>query len=52
MVKKGRAKEEAEAGIDLLITVVECVDGAKLSIGTHDGLTAVRLQADLNVPQL
>ncbi|UCD50409.1 MAG: hypothetical protein JSW27_23155 [Phycisphaerales bacterium] len=50
MVKKGKTKAEAEAGIDLLITVVECIDGAKLDIGTRDGLMAVKLQAQLNLP--
>jgi len=50
MVKKGRTKTEAEAGIDLLVTLIECVDGAKLDIGTRDGLMAVKLQVQLNFP--
>ena len=51
MVKKGKAKEEAEAGIDLLTALIDCVDGVKLSIGAHEGLMAVKLQARLNVPR-
>ena len=39
MVKKGSTQEEAETGIDMLITVVKFVDHVKLSIGTHEGLT-------------
>ncbi len=51
MVKKGKTQEDAEAGIDLLITLVKCVDRARLSIGTDEGLTQVGLQVRLNVPQ-
>ena len=51
MVKKGKTQTEAAAGIDMLITLVGCVDGAKLDIGTRDGLTAVKLQAQLNLPR-
>ncbi len=49
MVKKGRTQEEAEAGIDMLITVVRLVDRAKLSLGTHEGLTRGRLEIKLNL---
>ncbi len=48
MVKKGSTQEEAEAGIDMLITVVKFVDSVKLSIGTHEGLTQARLEMKLN----
>ncbi len=51
MVKKGKTQEDAEAGIDLLITLVKFVDRARLSIGTDKGLTQVGLQMRLNVPQ-
>ncbi len=51
MVKKGKTQEDAEAGIDLLITLVQSVDRARLSIGTDEGLTEVGLQVRLNVPQ-
>jgi len=49
MVKKGSAQEEAEAGIDLLITLVKLVERAKLSLGTYEGLTQARLEIKLNL---
>ncbi len=49
MVKKGRTQEEAEAGIDMLITVVKLVDRIGLSIGTDEGLTQARLEMKLNI---
>ncbi len=51
MVKKGRSRPEAEAGIDMLITLVKLLDQAKLSIGTHDNLTQLELEAKLNLPK-
>lgn len=49
MVKKGSTQEEAEAGIDMLITAVRLVDRTMLSLGTHDGLTQARLEIKLNL---
>jgi len=49
MVKKGRTQEEAESGIDMLITVVKLIERVKLSIGIHEGLTQARLEAKLNL---
>jgi hypothetical protein len=49
MVKKGRTQEEAEAGIDLLITLVKLVERAKLGLGTHEGLTKAILEIKLNL---
>lgn len=49
MVKKGSTKEEAEAGIDLLITLVKLIERAKLGLGTHDGLTQASLEIELNL---
>jgi len=49
MVKKGSTQEEAEAGIDLLITLVKLVERAKLGIGTHKGLTQALLEIKLNL---
>jgi hypothetical protein len=51
MVKKGRSRQEAEAGIDMLITLVKLVDQVKLSIGTQEDLTQARLQVKLNLSQ-
>ncbi|MBC8471121.1 MAG: hypothetical protein H8D56_16795 [Planctomycetes bacterium] len=49
MVKKGSTQEEAEAGIDLLITLVKLVGRAKLGLGTHKGLTQALLEIKLNL---
>jgi len=49
MVKKGSTQEEAEAGIDMLITLVKLVSRAKLSLGTHEGLTQASLEIKLNL---
>ena len=49
MVKKGSTQEEAEAGIDLLITLVKLVERAKLGLGTHKGLTQALLKIKLNL---
>lgn len=51
MVKKGKGRAEAEAGIDLFITLVKLVDRAELSVGTRDDLTQVQLQTKLNLPR-
>jgi len=48
MVKKGSTQEEAEAGIDMLITLVKLVNRAKLSLGTHEDLTQGSLEIKLN----
>jgi len=49
MVKKGNTQEQAESGIDLLITLVKLVERAKLGLGTHEGLTKARLEIKLNL---
>lgn len=49
MVNKGSTQEQAEAGIDMLITVVKLIDRVELSIGTHEGLTQARLEMKLNM---
>ena len=49
MVKKGRTREEAEAGIDMLLTAVRLLDQVSLNIGTHDGLTEAKLRIKLNL---
>jgi hypothetical protein len=51
MVKKGRSHEEAEAGIDMLITLAKLVDQITLSIGTQNDLQEARLQIRLRLPQ-
>ncbi|MBW7990509.1 MAG: DUF3352 domain-containing protein [Planctomycetes bacterium] len=49
MVKKGSSQEEAETGIDMLITLVKLIERAKLGLGTHEGLTKARLEIKLNL---
>jgi hypothetical protein len=49
MIKKGSTQEQAEAGIDMLITVVKLIERVELSIGTHEGLTQARLEMKLNI---
>jgi hypothetical protein len=50
MVKKGSTQEQAEAGIDMLITAVKLAERVKLSIGMREGLTQARLELKLNLP--
>ena len=49
MVKKGNTQEEAEGGIDLLITVAKFFESLKLSIGMHEGTTEASLEIKLNL---
>ena len=49
MVKKGNTQEEAEGGIDLLITVAKFIESLKLSIGMHEGTTEASLEIKLNL---
>jgi hypothetical protein len=49
MVKKGNTQEQAEAGIDMLISLVKFLDSAKLGISVHEGLTQAHLEMKLNL---
>ncbi len=49
MVKKGATQEEAEAGIDVLITIAELCERLKLGIGIHEGTTQASLEMMLNL---
>jgi len=49
MIKKGSTQEQAEDGIDMLITVVKLVERVELSIGMHESLTQARLEMKLNM---
>ena len=51
MVNKGKSQPEAEAGIDMLITLVKFIDQAKLSVGADKGLTRAQLSIALNLAQ-
>ncbi|MGB2807948.1 MAG: hypothetical protein WBC22_09415, partial [Sedimentisphaerales bacterium] len=48
MVDKGSTQEQAEANIDLFISLAKFLDRFKLRIGTHDGLTKADLEIKLN----
>jgi len=49
MVKKGNTQEQAEAGIDMLISLARFIEHVKLSIGMHSSLTQASLELDLNL---
>jgi len=49
MIKKGNTREDAETGIDMLITLAKFVERVELSIGMHEGLTEARLETKLNL---
>jgi len=49
MVKKGNTQEQAEAGIDMLITLARFVKHIELSIGINEDLTQARLKINLNL---
>ncbi|MFH1719702.1 MAG: DUF3352 domain-containing protein [Planctomycetota bacterium] len=49
MIKKGSTREDAETGIDMLITLAKFVERVELSIGMHEGLTQARLETKLNL---
>jgi len=49
MVKKGTTQEEAEAGIDVLMTIAKLCEQLKLSIGTDEGTTEASLELKLNL---
>jgi hypothetical protein len=49
MIKKGTTQQEAETGIDMLITLAKLVERVELRIGTHEGLTQARLETKLNL---
>jgi hypothetical protein len=48
MIKKGSTQEDAESGIDILITLAKFVERFDLSIGMHEGLTQARLETKLD----
>jgi hypothetical protein len=49
MVNKGSTQEQAEAGIDMLISLVKLLNHARLSIGVQEGLTRAQLKMKLNL---
>lgn len=49
MIKKGSSQQEAETGIDMLISLVRFIERVELRIGTCEGLTQARLETKLNL---
>jgi len=49
MVDKGSTQEQAEANIDMFISLAKFLDRVKLRIGIHDGLTQADLEIKLNL---
>ena len=49
MVDKGSTQEQAEANIDLFISLAKFLDRAKLSVGVQEGLTRAQLEIKLNL---
>jgi hypothetical protein len=49
MVDKGNTKEQAEANIDLFISLAKFLDCAKLDIGVQENLTRAGLEIKLNL---
>ena len=49
MVDKGSTQEQAEANIDLFISLAKFLDRAKLSVGVQEGLTRAQLEMKLNL---
>ena len=49
MVNKGSTQEQAEANIDMLVSLAKFLDLAKLNIGVHDSLTRADLEIKLNI---
>ena len=50
MVEKGNAREKAESDIDILLTILEVLGPAKLSLGTQDGRPLMDLEIRLKAP--
>jgi hypothetical protein len=49
MVNKGSTQEQAEANIDMLISLVKLLNSATLSIGVQESLTRAQLEMKLNL---
>ncbi|MBW8041393.1 MAG: hypothetical protein FVQ85_15535 [Planctomycetes bacterium] len=49
MVGKGSTQEQAEANIDMFISLAKFLDSAKLDISVHEGLTRAGLELKLNL---
>jgi hypothetical protein len=49
MVDKGSTQEQAEANIDMLISLAKFLHSAKLDIGVHESLTRAGLEIKLNL---
>ena len=49
MVEEGHTKAEAEAGIDVLLTIVDYFGGAKIELGGKDGRMRARVELAIDL---
>lgn len=50
MIDDGNTRDEAEAQIGLILTIVEYLGQASLTLGAREGLSAASLELNLNLP--
>ena len=49
MIDDGNTKEEAEASIDVILSIAEYFGGAKIELGSDDGRMRAKLELDVNL---
>jgi hypothetical protein len=49
MIEEGHTKEEAEAAIDVLLSIAEYFGGAKIELGSDDGRMRAKLELEVNL---
>ena len=49
MIEDGNTKPEAEAAIDILLTIADYFGGAKIELGSKDGRTRARLEVEIDL---
>jgi len=50
MVEEGKTREEAEAGIDVLLSILKLLGQARLDVASHNGQSEASLELKLNLP--
>ena len=49
MIDDGNTKQEAEASIDVILSIAEYFGGAKIELGSDDGRMRAKLELDVNL---
>ena len=49
MIDDGNTKEEAEAAIDIILSIAEYFGGTKIELGRDDGRMRGKLELDVNL---